>query len=114
MVRYEDLTAKQRKKICNGCGTKWLDVPDLYFKEDCDRHDVDYWKGGNERDRDYADRKFMSRMVQTIKRRPWYERPYLFVYAIIYYLALRFMPRCISKRSFEYGNQKTKHDLQDL
>jgi hypothetical protein len=68
--RYEDLTLKEKARICNGCGGKggFITPPhaDL-FKEECNNHDYDYHVGGSLWDKIKADFKLRLNMRQKIK-----------------------------------------------
>jgi len=70
----------------------------IFFKASCDKHDELYWKGGKEIDREMADRLFLYYMVEDVKRLPIYKRPYYYIWAKIYYFAVRLG----GKSSFNY------------
>lgn len=59
-----ELTEKAFHNVCNGAGPKgygWV-VPDLWFTNAANFHDLMYTLGGNENDRLWADRCFLWRM----------------------------------------------------
>ncbi len=70
---YWTATPDQRKRICNGCGTKglggWL-VPDtlwgINITAACDIHDWMYHQGTTILDKKAADRVFLNNMLRTI------------------------------------------------
>ena len=70
---YKALTAAEKSKICNGCGSKglggWL-VPDtiygLNISEACNIHDWQYSQGATLQDKEYADRIFLNNLVRII------------------------------------------------
>ena len=70
---YKALTAAEKAKICNGCGSKglggWL-VPDtvwgLNITDCCNIHDFMYSQGTTLKDKEYADRIFLNNLVRVI------------------------------------------------
>ena len=70
---YKALTAAEKAKICNGCGSKglggWL-VPDtvwgLNITDCCNIHDFMYSQGATLQDKEYADRIFLNNLVRII------------------------------------------------
>ena len=70
---YKALTAAEKSKICNGCGSKglggWL-VPDtvwgLNITDCCNIHDYMYSQGATLKDKEYADRIFLNNLVRKI------------------------------------------------
>ena len=70
---YKALTAAEKSKICNGCGSKglggWL-VPDtiwgLNITGVCNIHDFMYSQGTTLKDKEYADRIFLNNLVRKI------------------------------------------------
>ena len=105
MIKYSQLTDKQKKAICNGCGGKggWVKPPNFLFKASCNQHDFYYWRGGSEEDRLKADDSFYEAMLVDVSCSVWYK-----TVAYIYYIAVRL---CGSKY-FNYGAMKTLKDLK--
>ena len=70
---YSALSAGEKHKICNGCGSKglggWL-VPDsiwgLNITDVCNIHDYMYSRGTTLQDKEYADRVFLNNLVRKI------------------------------------------------
>ena len=74
---YKRATAEERKRKCNGCGTKGLGgilVPDtmygLNIKEACDIHDWMYAEGNTITHKNTADRVFRNNLLRIINARP--------------------------------------------
>lgn len=65
----EELTDYAKSKICNGAGPKGygLVVPDLWFENAANYHDLMYTLGGTEEDRLWADKCFLWRMQESTK-----------------------------------------------
>lgn len=69
---YKNLTEKQKKEICNGCGPEKLGwfIPDtllgLDCTEACNIHDVMYAFGESEKDRKYADDVFLANVKSLV------------------------------------------------
>ena len=70
---YSALSAGEKHKICNGCGSKslgWL-VPDsiwgLNITDVCNIHDYMYSRGTTLQDKEYADRIFLNNLVRKIE-----------------------------------------------
>ncbi len=86
---YEDLTYEEKALICGGCGSKnGLKVPDFIFRECCDIHDYEYTKGRTEKDRETADRAFLSNMLKEAGVNFFYR-----MIAHIYHFAVSFKKR---------------------
>ncbi len=78
---YRRATEQERRRICNGCGTKglggWL-VPDtlygLSIEEACDIHDWMYHEGRTEVDKRRADQIFLENMLRIVEAQdyPWW------------------------------------------
>ena len=70
---YSALSADEKAKICNGCGSKglggWL-VPEtvwgLNITDCCNIHDYMYSQGATLQDKEYADRIFLNNLVRKI------------------------------------------------
>lgn len=101
MLKYSSLTPEQKKIICNGCGGKggFIKPPDFIFHASCNQHDFYYWRGGNEKDRELADRQFYEAMSIDILNAKWYLRPYYRFWAYTYYIAVRIA----GGKFFNYG-----------
>ncbi len=71
---YWNLSAKAKKKLCNGCGTKglggWI-VPDtlwgLSIVEACNIHDFQDHEGQTINEKTQADRTFLNNMIRIIE-----------------------------------------------
>lgn len=93
---YWELTPEEKRKICNGCGSKALEfmVPDnllgLDIEESCRIHDWCYHTGKTIKDKESADRVFLNNMLRTIKAKTrwrwlkWLRRrkAWLYFYAV--------------------------------
>lgn len=89
------------EKIANGCGGKWSSFKPPYhimFEACCNIHDEYYHKGGNEIDRKIADVYLLEYMKLDISHLPIYKRPYFYVWAYLYYFAVRIY----GKKYFNY------------
>jgi hypothetical protein len=86
MIRFRNLTEKQKALICNGCGPKggWVPVPEFCFHASCDHHDFNYWLGHTILDRLKADLQFYKEM-----RRDAGWHPGKLALALSYFLAVR-------------------------
>ena len=91
--KFDQLTPEERKMICNGCGGKgsWIKPPHkLFFKACCDRHDYGYWKGGDEKRREYCDLKFYDAMLEDANKvSNWFSRQRYKAWAWLYFKAVR-------------------------
>ena len=69
---YQDLSADEKSRICNGCGSKglgWLIPNTIYglnISEACNIHDWQYSQGATLKDKEYADRIFLNNLVRII------------------------------------------------
>lgn len=104
-VKYEDLTAEQKRLIVNGCGGKGgLVKPPhrIFFKASCNHHDYAYWCGGTEADRLKADKMLYNLMVDDCKDLPWCSwmryRPWCWAY----FKGVRIA----GKKFFSFGKKK--------
>ena len=98
---YWKLNPHEKKKICNGCGTKGLGgilVPDtlygLSIEEACNIHDYMYHIGHTIEDKEKADRVFLNNMLRIIEsvKYPWYLKWFKWLRcqrAMKYYQAVR-------------------------
>ena len=96
MLHFKDLTNKQKKKICNGCGGKggFINPPEFLFHASCNHHDFLYWRGSTEEDRKKADRTFYEYMHLDIANEPSrLKRLYYLFWAYSYYKAVRVFGR---------------------
>lgn len=109
-LRYEDLTAQERKWMCNGCGPHGgPDVPDFVFYEACCRHDFDYWLGYTSADRDAADQRFLNSMLAAASMQSsWWLRTWYKFLAWRYYSAVRWLGSSKFENRGRYG---TREDL---
>jgi hypothetical protein len=111
MLKYSELTKEEKKKICNGCGSKggWIKPPEFLFHASCDQHDFYYWRGGLEPDRKKADDEFYRYMIIDCSRADGLVKYIKYrLIAFIYYQAVRYA----GKMWFNYGEMKTKKDLK--
>jgi hypothetical protein len=72
---YLSLNLKERKCLCNGCGSKLIflkifKIPFGWFTSACNWHDVGYWIGGNEEHRAIVDNYFLFLMKQECGLNP--------------------------------------------
>lgn len=73
-LEYDKLLPSDRRVICNGAGPVglgWL-VPDLWFREAANRHDFDYWRGGNLTDKVRADLRFWINSLSALLVLRWF------------------------------------------
>jgi len=109
-LKFDDLTIEQLHYISNGCGTWFLDIPDLLFTAACDRHDFGYWIGCTEEDRKVADWDFYLNIKIIVSDLPWYKRWWYTGLAWVYYKAVRLF----GSSTFYYGpSKKTLEDLEE-
>lgn len=96
---YWNLSAKAKKKICNGCGPKGLGgfwgfiIPNtlwgLSILEACNIHDFQYHEGRSINEKDSADRTFLNNMVRIINGSGRLLRPLRRYRAMSYYSAVK-------------------------
>lgn len=120
-IYYSRLTINEKKFLCNGAGRKGLQgylVPDFVFTEAANRHDFDYWKGGSERDKMSADRRFLDNMLDAAeykengKKRFFIIRWFYRRMAFEYYTAVMEVGGNPLLGGFHYSDKKrTKEDL---
>jgi len=105
MLRFRQLTRKQKEKICNGCGSKggFINPPEFLFHASCDHHDFLYWLGCTEDDRLKADKSFYKYMqLDIVNEDSFIKRLYYKMLAYIYYKAVRIF----GKKYFNYAYEK--------
>jgi len=89
---YWELTEKQKKRICNGCGAKGSKlnafIPQGKFREACNIHDYMYAVGKNGNDKRKADRVFINNLFRIVDASPRLLRPIRKMQAKSYYLAV--------------------------
>lgn len=121
-IRYRDLTDREKKAICDGCGpkgTRWLNVPEFIFTDACDHHDFNYWLGCTEADRRKADGQFGRQMRKEawevsgkVKGRfkRYLTRAHYLLWAQTYYLGVRIGGGAF----FHYAeHERTRADLKE-
>lgn len=112
MLKYKDLTAEQKKFICNGCGAKGglVKPPSFIFKASCNHHDFKYWKGCTWKEKLKSDWAFYMWMREDIKAAAWYKKPHYHVWAFTYYTFVSIG----GKKYFYFADkQKGLKDLQE-
>jgi len=110
MLKYSQLTDKQKSEITNGCGGKGMGFtpPQFFFKASCNHHDFYYWRGGENKDRKYADKSFLDAMLEDAERASnWFSNIWNRTAAYAYYFAVRIS----GKKYFNFGPMKTQKDL---
>ena len=85
-IKFKNLTLKQIKVICNGCGPKGLFIkpPNFMFRASCNHHDFNYWLGCSRLQRKKADLQFYREMLKDAGD-SWYYK----FWARAYYRAVR-------------------------
>lgn len=109
---FEELSSAMVEQICDGCGSKGgpLKPPQWRFRNSCNLHDFAYFIGGREGDRRRADRVFYADMCLAAQARAqWWQRPWYFLMAWIYYRAVR----KFGSGYFHYGSRRTWADLRE-
>ena len=88
--QWEDLTTEEIEALTEGCGVEEFDAPELWFHDDCRKHDFLYWRGGGPEDRKYADEVFYAGMKRRAQDASgplaWLWRR---LWAWVYYTAVR-------------------------
>jgi len=105
VVKYEDLTPKQKATIINGCGGKggWVRPPHgVFFKTSCSHHDYGYFKGHTEENRAAADRMLYRLMREDCSTLSFFKKLRYRPWCLAYYLGVRVM----GWRYFYYGPEK--------
>lgn len=121
MFKYEDLTAYEKKYLCNGAGRKgwqgWI-VPEFVFTEPSNKHDFRYWQGCTEADRKFADREYLFGLLDRAEYRKNLEKRFILMriflrrMAFIYYTAVTECGGSRSLGGFHYDDfKRTKIDL---
>lgn len=98
-LKFKRLTQLERNILCNGCGSKggWFKPPDYCFRASCNHHDFNYWLGGGDTERKWADTSFLRAMLWDSGHKPgggqrsWLKRYWLKGAAWRYYWAVRAM-----------------------
>ena len=96
-TEYWNLSAKDKARLCNGCGTKGLGgllVPDtlygLSIESACNIHDYQYHRGSTIEDKHEADRTFLNNMIRIIEAKSGILLRWIRRYrAMSYYTAVR-------------------------
>lgn len=92
-LKFENISPSARALLCNGAGPSglgWL-IPDLWFHHAADRHDFDYWRGGNLTDKVRADVRFWANSLLGLLELRWWQMPIALVLAHLYFLAVSFL-----------------------
>ena len=87
----EHLQALRDRGILNGCGPEnWRGPrPNFFFKASCDQHDYNYYVGGTEEDRRWADWGFYQAMLKDLRRLGFWQRLYGRLKAYLFYRLVR-------------------------
>jgi len=104
-VKYEDLTADQRREVCNGCGGKggWIKPPHrIFFETSCNHHDYGYSCGGTEQDRIRSDNTLYRLMLFDCETLPWWKRLMYRPWCEAYYIGVRLA----GGKFFYYGQKR--------
>ena len=103
MIRYRDLTEKEKLIICNGWGPKagWVPVPEFLFHASCNHHDFNYWLGCTEQDRARADHQFLEAMLKDAGKSKKYQ-----TLAFTYWMAVRLF----GAPFFHYSSRERNED----
>ena len=118
MFKYTDLTAKEKKHLCNGAGRKgWQGylVPEFVFTEASNEHDFDFWQGCTQEDLDNANDRYMGRLLRSAtyrengKRRNIFSMLFLRRMALIYYNAVTVAGGSRSLGGFHFAEKKRTH-----
>lgn len=106
-------TEYQISQLSNGCGAKKFTIRPpyhLFFEASCHIHDINYWIGGDKKDRKKADKGFYKYMKSDVSKfYSWYnpKRWYFKAWCWIYYLAVRWF----GGFCFNFGEKKTQQDV---
>lgn len=104
-IAYENLTAKEKKEICNGCGGKggFVKPPHkAFYKASCNHHDYAYFVGCTKEDKNKADKMFYELMIKDCSSLPWYSYIRYRPWCWLYYNAVKM----IGSKFFYYGDAK--------
>lgn len=101
LYEVSELNNRARSFIVNGAGPKHFGyfVPDLWWTDIADLHDLMYFVGGNYKDRKWADKVFLWGMLRTSS---WLKKTFGFVMAYVYYYSVRLF----GKKAFEQRAKK--------
>jgi hypothetical protein len=74
---YTELSPKEKKEICNGCGAKGgIPVPNTFYgldiSEACNIHDFRYYVGTTWDDKVFADMEFGKNLDAIIDEKTWF------------------------------------------
>ncbi len=113
MIRYRDLTPGQVAALTNGCGPKGgtLKAPDWLFEASCRHHDFNYALGGDEFDRERADKQFYQAMRRDARRAFLAWRWWYYLMAWLYWRAVR---RCGADYFAYRGAWELEPTIDDL
>lgn len=97
-------------KDTNGCGPSKYPrlsklIPDFCFGDCCDKHDLDYGKGGTKKEWREAELSFWICLLSAVYYRPWYSRPFYYFFAYIYSQITRAFGRSVA-----WKNRKDKNN----
>lgn len=100
-LKYKSLTREQIEYVFNGVGSPFffINPHDLIYKEPARRHDVLYFIGGEELDRNYADYQFGIECWRETRKQKWYKKPFYYVVTPTYI----FFVKLFGSYNFEYG-----------
>lgn len=109
MLSWKELTPEEQQAWhisweANWCWAKGSFIRPpywIFFKASCDIHDWGYKNWKDEKDRKEVDKWFLKYMLQDVRRLPFYKRPKYYVWAHLYYYAVRIF----WKNAF-YANKK--------
>lgn len=115
MLKYSDLTQKQKDFLSNGCGAKGgiINPPDFIFKASCGHHDFRFWIGCSWKHFFKANKDFYKWMRVDIKEANirWYKKAYYHTWAFSYFSAVNIFGVCCFNFS---DRQRTLEDLIKL
>ena len=109
---YTTFSKVKRQIYGNVCGPKLfkLDklIPNFKYHMACREHDFYYDCGGNEKDRNWADQRFWTKMIIEVRKKAkWYNKIWMWSLTPIYYGAVV----AFGRFGFEYGPYKTRKEL---
>ena len=104
-LSFDDFTRYEIDQLDVQCGpcNSWLGrlVPELWFKEACQRHDVDYAAGHTETDKYVADQKFRKRLNASAGKTSVWVRWFALWAARKYYAVVV----TLGSKAFNYGDR---------
>lgn len=121
-IAVSDLTPALKAYLCNGCGpTEWkfrghtwrsklFAPPTPGGSAACNQHDLDYWVGGTQADKDAADARLRDSMIALANQRWFLARWVLRQEARLFYDLVQRE----GHQYFFYGPQRTRDDLNRL